>query len=70
MLETQEKINIQMKWSAIRNVLQGRFEELNDIDLHYQEGQEDDLVHKLSHRLNKSEDEVIQIVDEIQTKLI
>ncbi|MDW7691340.1 hypothetical protein R9C00_18680 [Flammeovirgaceae bacterium SG7u.111] len=59
-----------MKWSAIRNILQTKFDELNDADLHYEEGKEDELVQRLSHRLNKSEEEVIQLVDEVQTKII
>ncbi|MCC5920736.1 MAG: CsbD family protein [Cyclobacteriaceae bacterium] len=55
----------QGKWTEISGKLKQKYAELNDDDLQYQEGQEEELMGRLQKKLGKGKEEVKKIIDEL-----
>lgn len=60
------KLQIQGSWEQVKSKLKRRFGRLNDQDLQYTEGEEDQLFNRLQRRLGKSREEVIQIIQRVR----
>lgn len=52
------KDKLRGNWNQIKGALKERYGELTDNDLTYREGQEDELLGRIQHRLGKSKEEV------------
>lgn len=64
----ETKLKIKGAWSALKAKLQMKYPKLTDKDLIFAVGKEDDLVERISERLNKTEEEVIDIIDDMQSE--
>lgn len=64
----ETKLKIKGTWSELKAKLQMKYPKLTDKDLIFAAGKEDDLVERISDRLNKTEDEVIDIIDDMQSE--
>jgi uncharacterized protein YjbJ (UPF0337 family) len=54
-------------WNKQALELQKEFSELSDSDLEFQEGKEEELLKRVETRLNKSRQEVIDLIAKVQT---
>jgi hypothetical protein len=54
-------------WDAQSKNLKGKFAQLNDADVKFEVGKEEELVTRISEKLNKKRDEVINILKKGQT---
>lgn len=52
-------------WGDKKTKLKNKFSQLNDADLHFDEGKESELTARLQTKLNKSEAEVQKLINEI-----
>lgn len=52
-------------WGDKKTKLKNKFSQLNDTDLHFDEGKEGELTARLKSKLNKSEAEVQKLISEI-----
>ena len=52
-------------WGDKKTKLKNKFGQLNDADLHYEEGKENELTARLQTKLNKSEAEVQKLITEL-----
>ena len=52
-------------WGHKKIKLKNKFGQLSDIDLHYVEGKEEELVLRLRTKLNKSEAEMHKLINEL-----
>ena len=52
-------------WGDKKTKLKNKFTQLNDADLHYEEGKENELTARLRTKLNKSEADVQQLITEL-----
>ncbi len=52
-------------WGDKKTKLKNKFIQLNDADLHYDEGKESELTARLQAKLNKSEAEVQKLITEL-----
>ena len=64
---SSELVNISENWSKLSILLKERFASLTENDLKFVRGKENELLSKLSFRLNKRRQEVIDIIKNIQT---
>lgn len=64
----ETKLKIKGNWDATKAKLQKKYPKLTDDDLMFTKGQEDDLVSCITERIGKSEEEVIDIIDELQSE--
>ena len=64
---SSELVNISENWSKLSILLKERFASLTENDLKFVRGKENELLSKLSFRLNKRRQEVIEIIKNIQT---
>ena len=64
---SSELVNISENWSKLSILLKERFSSLTENDLKFAMGKENELLSKLSFRLNKRRQEVIDIIKNIQT---
>lgn len=60
---------IKGNWVAVKRSLRDRFNLTAD-DLNFNEGQEEQLLDSLQHRLGKSQNEVVNILNEVNSKMI
>ncbi len=52
------ELKIKGNWNEMKGKLKKQFAMLNDDDLQFQEGREDELIGRLQQKLGKSKDEV------------
>lgn len=52
-------------WGDKKTKLKNKFSQLNDTDLHFEEGKENELSARLQKKLGKSEEEVQKVISEI-----
>lgn len=52
-------------WGKTQAKLKDRFSQLNDTDLHFVEGKEQELTGRIATKLNKSEADVQKLITEI-----
>lgn len=66
---TQEgtTFKIEGNWNEQARELQKEFSELSDSDLEFQEGKEEELLKRVEVKLNKSRQEVIELIAKVQT---
>ncbi len=62
-------LKIKENWSDIKKNLKKEYPELNDKDLTYKEGKENDLVVRLQEKLEKKRDQVIDIINKAQKEI-
>lgn len=59
---TPEVFKITGNWKEQSKELQNKFPQLTDADLKHEPGKENDLLKRVETRLNKSRDEVVNII--------
>lgn len=64
----QTKLKITGNWSELKTKLQTKYPNLTDMDLTFSAGKEDELVSLLSRKLAKTEDEITDVIDDLQSK--
>lgn len=64
----ETKLKIKGTWSELKSKLQMKYPKLTDKDLIFAAGKEDDLVERISTRLNKTEEEVNDIINDMQSE--
>ncbi len=57
-------------WKEQARVLKRRFPLLNDADMKYEEGKENDLLKRMEMRLNKNREEIIRLIRQGQTSKV
>jgi uncharacterized protein YjbJ (UPF0337 family) len=58
------KLEFKGDWNIVKGKLKQQYGKLTDNDLHYTEGQEDELVGRIQKRLGQTKDEVERILRE------
>lgn len=58
-------LNIQGNWKEIKGKLKQRFADLNDDDLYFIEGKEDELIGRLQKKLGKTKEEIKEIIQKL-----
>ena len=53
-------------WSDQSKQLKTKYSQLNDEDLKFEAGKENDLLKRMESRLNKNRDEVVNIIHKVQ----
>lgn len=56
---------IKGNWNQIKGKLKAKYGELNDDDLTYVEGKEDQLIGKLQTKLGKTKEQIKEIIDSL-----
>lgn len=64
----QTKLKITGNWSELKTKLQAKYPNLTDMDLTYSAGKEDELVSRLAKKLTKTEEEITDVIDDLQSK--
>lgn len=64
----QTKLKITGNWSELKTKLQAKYPKLTDMDLTFSAGKEDELVSRLSKKLAKTEEEITDVIDDLQSK--
>ncbi|OFY87407.1 MAG: hypothetical protein A3F72_04185 [Bacteroidetes bacterium RIFCSPLOWO2_12_FULL_35_15] len=64
----ETKLRIKGNWNETKAKLQKKYPKLTDEDLMFTKGNEDDLVSCITERLGKTEEEVMDIIDELQSE--
>jgi uncharacterized protein YjbJ (UPF0337 family) len=64
----ETKLKIKGNFSDLKAKLKQQNPSLTDTDLSYSAGQEDELVMRLSKKLNKSHDEIVDMIEDLQSK--
>lgn len=64
----QTKLKITGNWSELKTKLQAKYRNLTDSDLTYTSGKEDALVTRLAKKLAKTEEEIMDVIDDLQSK--
>jgi len=59
------KDKLRGNWNQLKGKLKERYSELTDDDLTYMEGQEDQLIGKIQHRIGKSKEEVRSMLNHL-----
>ncbi|HTG57701.1 MAG TPA: hypothetical protein VL943_15600 [Niabella sp.] len=54
-------------WNEQAKALQGEFSQLSDSDLEFQDGKEEELLKRVETKLNKSRQEVIELITKAQS---
>ncbi|MBL7698955.1 MAG: general stress protein CsbD [Chitinophagaceae bacterium] len=62
-----EKLNLRSPWPEVRERLKENDMNLTDQDLEYRPGEEDQLLERLSGKLNKSKKEVREYIESISS---
>ena len=62
----QTKLKIVGNWSDLKTKIKERYPNLNDTDLNFLAGKEDDLVTRLARKLAKTEEEITDEIDDFQ----
>lgn len=64
----ETKLKISGNWNELKAKLKEQNPSLTDADLSFSVGQEDELVMRLSKKLNKSHDEIIDMIEDLESK--
>lgn len=64
----ETKLKISGNWNDVKAKLKQKNPSLTDADLAFSPGQEEDLVMRLSKKLNKSHDEIVDMIEDLQSK--
>lgn len=64
----ETKVKIKGSWNELKAKLQKKYPKLTDSDLVFTKGKEDDLVENIAERLGKTEEEVNDIIDDLQSE--
>jgi len=62
-----ETLKLEQPWEAVKEKLKEAKIELGDEDLEYSPGQEDELLDRVSKRLNKSREEVKEWIESVSS---
>jgi uncharacterized protein YjbJ (UPF0337 family) len=62
---SKPKFNLGSPWEEVKAKLKERNIHLTDEDLEYQQGREDELLKHLSEKMNKSKQEVKEIIESV-----
>jgi uncharacterized protein YjbJ (UPF0337 family) len=65
----ETKLKIKENWSALKKEIKQKYAVLNDLDLTYSEGREDELLASISKKIGKTKDEVTTVIKDLQTKM-
>lgn len=65
-----ETFRITGDWSVQSKQLKEKFSQLTDADLKFETGKENELLNRVESRLNKKREEVIGIINKIQTESV
>lgn len=63
MSATSDKIK--GNWNIIKGSLKQKFADLNDDDLEYQEGQEEELLGRIQKKVGQTKDDIKKFIDSI-----
>ena len=63
-----EPLKMVGSWQNQSRILQAKFAQLTDADLHYEVGKEEELLKRIEARINKRREEVINIIQKGQQK--
>ncbi|MFA0963343.1 general stress protein CsbD [Roseivirga sp. BDSF3-8] len=61
-----EEFKMNGNWDKQSNQLKDKYPQLNDEDLKYHEGKENELIDRISTKLNKDRPEVVNILRKVQ----
>lgn len=61
-----ETLTITGDWAAQSKQLKETFKQLNDADLKFETGKENELIRRVELKLNKKREEVISIINKLQ----
>jgi uncharacterized protein YjbJ (UPF0337 family) len=64
----ETKVKIKGSWNELKAKLQKKYPKLTESDLVFTKGKEDDLVENIAERLGKTEEEVNDIIDDLQSE--
>jgi uncharacterized protein YjbJ (UPF0337 family) len=65
----ETKLKIRENWSALKKEIKQKYVALNDLDLIYAEGREDEMLATISRKIGKTKEEVAKVIDDLQTKM-
>jgi uncharacterized protein YjbJ (UPF0337 family) len=65
----ETKLKIKENWSALKKEIKQKYVALNDLDLVYSEGREDELLATISKKIGKTKEEVTNVIKDLQTKI-
>jgi len=66
----ETKLKIKENWSALKKEIKQKYVALNDIDLIYSEGREDELIATISKKIGKTKEEVTGVIEDLQAKIV
>lgn len=66
-LQSSEPFKMSGNWQNQVPLLQDKFAQLTDADLHYVEGKEEELLARIGARIHKKRDEIINILKKGQS---
>lgn len=55
-----DKLKLKGRWNELKGKLKQKYSNLNDDDLMYEEGKEDELIGKIQKKTGKARDEIIK----------
>ncbi len=58
---------IHQNWEELKYKLKRKYSELTDLDLNYKVGKEEELLSSLSKKLEKTKEEIIDTLEELQS---
>ena len=64
----ETKLKITGNWNELKTKLKQKYPNLTDEDLAYSAGKEDELLTRLSKKLGKTQEEVSDVIDDLQSK--
>ena len=59
------KLKLKGNWNETKGKIKQAYGDLNDDDLKYEEGKDDELVGRLQKKIGKTKDEVIQWIESL-----
>jgi uncharacterized protein YjbJ (UPF0337 family) len=60
-----DKLRFKGSWNEVKGKIKQRWGDLNDDDLTYQEGKEDELIGRIQRRTGESREEVIRYINSL-----
>ena len=69
-MKSNEAFKMTGNWNVQSKQLKSKFSQLTDSDLKFETGKENELLSRVERRLNKKRDEVINIIQKVQTEKI
>ena len=60
-----DKLQIKGGWNELKGKIKQAYGDLNDDDLAYEEGKDDELVGRLQKKIGKTKDEVIKWIESL-----